>query len=39
MMTININGKSFDSFEEVCKVMFQDAATDPEYETLYFSRY
>ena len=29
-MTININGKSFDSFEEACKAMFQEAATKPD---------
>ena len=30
MMTINLNGKSFDSLEEACKAMFQEAATNPD---------
>ena len=30
MMTINLNGKSFDSLEEACKAMFKEAATNPD---------
>ena len=30
MMTININGNPYDSLEEACKTMFQEAATNPD---------
>lgn len=34
MMTFNINGKSFDNVEEMSREMFNDAATNPECNTL-----
>lgn len=34
MMTFNINGKSFDNMEEMSREMFNEAATNPECDTL-----
>lgn len=34
MMKFNINGKSFDNMEEMSREMFNDAATNPECDTL-----
>lgn len=34
MMTLNINGKSFDNVEEMSREMFNEAATNPECDTL-----
>ena len=34
MMTFNINGKSFDNVEEMSREMFNEAATNPECDTL-----
>lgn len=34
MMTFNINGKSFNNMEEMSREMFNEAATNPECDTL-----
>lgn len=34
MMTFNINGKSFDNMEEISRDMFNEAATNPECDTI-----
>lgn len=34
MITFNINGKSFDNVEEMSREMFNEAATNPECDTL-----